>query len=187
MVKKIYALLFIFLFQITTISLLSIEEFYEKPQFVTYKFPDEKLPRHSFVRFPQAGMMISSYCVYKSGNARRGRECGAWKPYEYIRSGSLVALIREKGFFSKGDSPKQIAFLVCAESGGTVETEANEYNPNGREVELEDFCSFKDGSMTSFNFILLYIARKSPNIRTEIEKVRKDRMKILSNPPAKTN
>ncbi|HMV41613.1 MAG TPA: hypothetical protein PK079_01675 [Leptospiraceae bacterium] len=173
---------------LSIIPILSWEnDFYEKPQYVTYKFPDEKLPRHSFTRFPQAGVMISSFCIYKSGSGRKGRECGAWKPYEYIKTGKLVPLIREKGFFSKGDSPKQIAFLVCSESGGTVETEANEYNPNGREIELEDFCSFKDGSMTSFNFILLYIARRGQNIRTEIEKVKQERLKLLPSPPAKTN
>ncbi len=154
-------------------------EFYEKPQFVTYKFPDDRLPRHPFTRFPQSGIMISSHCVYKSGKARKGRECKAWKPYEYINSGKLVAMIREKGFFSEGDSPYQIALLVCKESGGVVETEANEYNPFGREMEPEDFCAFKDGTMTSFNFILLYISRKSPNIRTEMEKVKKERQKIL--------
>jgi len=123
--------------------------------------------------------MISSHCVYTSGKVRKGRECKAWKPYEYITSGKLVAMIREKGFFSEGDSPYQIALLVCKESGGLVETEANEYNPNGRETELEDFCYFKDGTMTSFKFILLYIAKKSPNIRTEMEKVKKERQKIL--------
>ena len=88
-------------------------------------------------------------------------------------------MIREKGFFSEGDSPYQIALLVCKESGGVVETEANEYNPNGRKTELEDFCSFKDGTMTSFNFILLYISKKSPNVRTEMEKVKQERKKLL--------
>lgn len=177
--KEIISLLIIG-FLLLPFGLFSWEgEFYEKPQFVTYKFPDERLPRHSFIRFPQSGIMISSYCVYKSGKARKGRECKAWKPYEYVNSGKLVAMIREKGFFSEGDSPKQIAQLVCSESGGIVETEANEYNPNGRETELEDFCSYKDGSMTSFNFILLYISRKSPNIRTEMEKVKKERLKML--------
>jgi len=154
-------------------------QFSEKPQFVTYKFPDDRLPRHPFIRFPHTGIMISSHCVYNSNKVRKGRECKAWKPYEYVNSGKLVGMIREKGFFSEGDSPYQIALLVCKESGGVIETEANEYNPFGRETELEDFCSFKDGSMTSFKFILLYISRKSPNIRSEMEKVKKERQKML--------
>jgi hypothetical protein len=181
--------IFVFLIQILFIFPLSLlswdSEFYEKPQFVTYKFPDDRLPRHPFTRFPQSGIMISSHCVYKSGKARKGRECKAWKPYEYVNSGKLVAMIREKGFFSEGDSPYQIALLVCKESGGVVETEANEYNPNGRETEPEDFCAFKDGTMTSFNFILLYISRKSPNIRMEMEKVKKERQKMLKDNPGK--
>lgn len=165
----------------STASILSAWDiqFSEKPQFVTYKFPDDRLPRHPFTRFPHSGIMISSHCVYTSGKVRKGRECKAWKPYEYVTSGKLVAMIREKGFFSEGDSPYQIALLVCKESGGVVETEANEYNPNGRKTELEDFCSFKDGTMTSFNFILLYISKKSPNVRTEMEKVKQERKKLL--------
>lgn len=178
--------LYLFLIFMVNVGVSAWEgEFYEKPQYVTYKFPDDRLPRHPFTRFPQSGIMISSHCVFKSGKARKGRECSAWKPYEYVNSGQLVAMIREKGFFSDGDSPYQIALLVCKESGGTVETEANEYNPNGREMPLEDFCSYKDGSMTSFNFILLYISRKSPNIRTEMEKVKKDRQKMLKDNPGK--
>lgn len=168
------------LFLTATISVLPIDlQFSEKPQFVTYKFPDDRLPRHPFTRFPHVGIMISSHCVYSSGKYKKARQCQAWKPYDYIISGNLVAMIREKGFFSAGDSPRQIAQLVCSESGGYVESEANEYNPFGRETELEDFCAFRDGTMTSFNFILLYISKKSPNIRTEMEKIKQERKKIL--------
>ncbi|HRG45014.1 MAG TPA: hypothetical protein PLX69_05830 [Leptospiraceae bacterium] len=185
--RKIFPIYLPFLLFFLSINNINAwdSEFYEKPQYVTYKFPDDRLPRHPFTRFPQSGIMISSHCVFKSGKAKKARECSAWKPYEYVNSGQLVAMIREKGFFSDGDSPYQIALLVCKESGGTVETEANEYNPNGREMPLEDFCSYKDGSMTSFNFILLYISRKSPNIRTEMERVKKERQKMLKDNASK--
>ncbi len=158
-------------------SLFPERTFSEKPSYVDYEFPDETLPRQKLSRFPKAGIMISSFCVYKKNSDYQSRECKAWRLYDYIDSGKLIPLIREKGFFTEGDSTSKVASLICSEVKGIIETEVDEYNPNGRRNDPEDFCTFKDGSVSSFKGILLYIYRNAPAIRMEIEKARKLREK----------
>ena len=69
---KIQIILLVLLFPFTVFSWEG--QFSEKAQYVTYKFPDDRLPRHPFTRFPHTGIMISSHCVYTSGKIKKGRE-----------------------------------------------------------------------------------------------------------------
>jgi hypothetical protein len=171
-----YFLLFIIPFLIYS----ETRNFREKPSYLDYKIANDKLPRQSIIRFAKAGVSISSFCVHKKNSEYTSRECKAWSAYSYIDSGKLIPLIREKGFFSEGDPPQFVASLICKEVKGIVESEIDEYNPNGRRREEELFCGFKDGSLAPYTGLINYIYRNAPSIRKEIltEKEKRKKKKL---------
>ncbi len=166
---------FISLLLLFPIFIFPDRTFTEKPDFLDYHFPDEKLPRQNMLRFPYSGVMISAFCSFKKNKSYQSRECKAWKVYDYIDSGQLVPLIREKGFFTESDPKTRVANLICKEVSGIIETEVDEYSINGRRQDPEDFCTFRDGSSVPYKGILLYIYRNAPQIKKEIESERKKR------------
>ena len=171
---------FIYLFFVPWFLFAQGRTFSEKPQYLDYKISNDKLPRQSILRFPKSGISISSFCVYKKNTEYTSRDCKAWSAYTYIDSGSLISLIREKGFFSEGDPPQLVASLICKEVKGVVESEIDEYNLNGRRREEELFCGFKDGSLAPYSGLILYIYRNAPNIKKEIllEKEKRKKKKL---------
>lgn len=169
------SLCFYFFISIVLIANSTERSFLEKPDFLDYHFPDEKLPRQNMVRFARSGVMITEFCTFKKNKEYISRECKAWKVYDYVDSGKLIPLIREKGFFTEHDPRIRVANLICKEVNGIIETEVDEYSFHGRRVDPEDFCTFRDGSSVPYKGILLYIYRNAPQIKKEIESERKKR------------
>lgn len=151
-------ILILFFFVLASVHSWEKPKFGEKGYVETYKFPDRP-QRLSFIRFPKANVMISYHCVYKTNAGKKGRNCMAWRPYQMIDTGEVQKLFEQKNrILPDTRDNRAVSFFICKEAGGFVNTEANEYTAFGRKEELMDFCEFRDGSVTSINYIRMYLS-----------------------------
>ena len=116
----------------------------------SFQFAD-KQNRSMFIKFVDLSITISYHCAYGTSKNRYSRNCMAWKPFELVSTGEYVELYKKfkKSKISKIKTARQLTERICKHTGGTIQTENYEYDPNGRQAELLDFCEYDDGSMMS--------------------------------------
>lgn len=173
----------LFLFTVLSFSVYGWEPIIkEKPSYESYQFPGEKIPRHSFVKFNRAAIMISSYCIFRNGSSWKTRTCKAWKAFESIQTGNFISLLKKTDrILPAFDDYQAIALYICRETGGTGNTEVNEYSRYGRSADLMDFCEYRDGSMASIPYMIKAI-KKSSTRESSIKKPEPEAKKPEANP-----